>query len=254
MVRYDINNDDYYLDFKDIEIDDYLKNLQHDLEKDESIRDLCKDDKENDITSDSLRNDLSFFTKNGIELHKVNVLFDDCVMELSPYFIDINLDDRIRAHINRDILRMDKVEPYFKSIDIGKINEYYPRINYIHEIVHSQVNSFYNMNDEYNRELLPIFMELVYSDVIGYPNRVSDRLDELKRSLAFAYDPECLEQIKYYTKSLLQALQLYRIYNSSDNTTKKDIMFYINVLFNRHINLEDFLSIYGITYDNILYE
>ncbi len=250
MTSYDVYSKSLNKEYKDIEIDSYLDNLKKELRNDNDIKSLSFNLEDNNINEFILRDQLSFFDFLNVKLHKVKVLFDDVEMTLNPKYIDIELDDKLRAHINYKLLMDGKLEPYYTKINIGKINSYYPKINYIHEIVHSQVNSYSNMNDEYNNELMPLFFELLYSDSINYTNRINDRLYELKTGLGFTYDKDQVMEIKTYTKSLLQALNLYRLYNRSSDKVKREIMGYINVLFNRDIYLEDLLGIYDINYDN----
>ena len=233
---------------KTIEIDDYLLGLSKDIRHDDSIKDkLYVEEKVAYVDDNYLRDQANFYSLLGIELRKVNVLVDDIEICMSPIYIPIKYTNRFNSSINGVI---DNSQNFYSVINICDINSTASRINYIHELAHTQVNEFDNLEDEYNNELMPLLMELIYSDYIGYDNRVNDRLYELNAAISFAYDPTLTFENKKYIKSLLQALKLYRMYNGSDNYDKKEMIYNISLLFNKDISLEDFLSIYDVNYNN----
>jgi len=234
---------------KVIEVDDYLHNLQLDIMHDNSIKNKGFDYEESRINEDVLRDQAYFFNDLDLELHKVYTLRNDVEMELSPQYIEIILSDDNRSIVDT-IVDKEFNKVLFPYINIRNSNNYTPRINYIHELVHTQVDSRFNMNNILNKELLPIFMELLYSDRIKYDNRVNDRLVELSAAIGYLYDPEHKEENSRYIYSVLQALNLYRLYNRSNEEVKKEIIRFIQLLFNRDIYLEELLDKYNISYDN----
>ena len=234
---------------KVIEVDDYLHNLQLDIMHDNSIKNKGFDYEESRINEDVLRDQAYFFEELGLQLHKVYTLRSDVEMELSPQYIEIILSDDNRSIVDT-IVDKEFNKVLFPYINVRNRNNYAPRINYIHELVHTQVDSSYNMNNILNKELLPIFMELLYSDRIKYDNRINDRLVELSAAIGYLYDPEHKEENSRYIYSLLQALNLYRLYNRSNEEYKKEIIKYIQLIFNRDIYLEELLDRYNINYEN----
>ena len=234
---------------KIIEADNYLHNLQLDIMHDDSIKSREFDVENSRINEEILKQQVYFFDELGLKLHRIYTLLDDVEMELSPQYIAIDLSKDNRS-ITMSIFDRDNGDVLYPDIDIRNINNYTPRINYIHELVHTQVDNRFNMNNILNNELLPIFMELLYSDRIKYDNRVNDRLVELSTAIGYLYDPEHKEENSRYIYSVLQALNLYRLYNRSNEEYKKEIIRYIQLLFNRDIYLEELLDKYNINYDN----
>ncbi len=234
---------------KIIEVDGYLHNLQLDIMHDDSIINKGFEYEESRINEEILRQQVYFFEELGLKLHKAYTLRSDIEIELSPQYIEINLSDDNRSMLD-NIVDKDYSKVLYPYINVRNSNNYAPRINYIHELVHTQVDSSYNMNNILNKELLPIFMELLYSDRIKYDNRVNDRLVELSTAIGYLYDPEFKEENSRYIYSVLQALNLYRLYNRSNEEVKKEIVRYIQLLFNRDIYLEELLDRYNISYDN----
>ncbi len=233
---------------KDIVIDEYLKKLSADIIKDKDIKFLSFDNSDNKTNYDEIKNQIQFFNNVNIKLHKVKILEDDIERYLDPKYIDLELNDKLGSKVN-SVFDSVTNELCYLYMTIGNVNNYYPKIAYIYEIVRTQVNEHYNVNDEFNKLLIPMFMELIYSDSINYDNRVNDRLYELGLSILFL-DEVNSEENKIYIKSLLQALNLYRLYNKSGNSFKKEMMYYMNLLFNRDIYVEDLLNIYEVNYDN----
>ena len=232
-----------------IEADNYLHNLQLDIMHDDSIKNKGFDVEESRINEEILKQQVYFFEELNLQLRRVYTLLDDVEMELSPQYIAIDLSKDNRSIVD-PIVDKEFNKVLFPYISIRNSNNYTPRINYIHELVHTQVDSSYNMNNILNNELLPIFMELLYSDRIKYDNRVNDRLVELSAAIGYLYDPDYKEENSIYIYSLLQALNLYRLYNRSSEEYKKEIIRYIQLLFNRDIYLEELLDRYNINYDN----
>ena len=239
---------------KDIVIDDYLINLKSEINNDKDIKSLADEYQKSNIDQYYLREQLAFFKNFNIDLHKIVVLDDDVKRTLSPEFlrVELNNDDNSMDKIGtrtHGIYDTNEKEPWYKVITINNYNNYYPRIAYIHEITHTQVNDFINSNDEYNRDVMPIFMELLYSDTIRYKNRVNDRLYYWSSHISNVDKDDSFED-KSYIKSLLQALKLYRLYNKSGMDVKLEMQYYIKLLFNRDIYLDDLLNIYEINYEN----
>ena len=239
---------------KEIDIDNYLNELHLNIINDNSITFKAYDYSDNKVDYNILRDQLVFFDNLKVVLHKVKILDDDIVRYLNPGFISVILNDDLNSNNNNGsgvhgFYDSDDREPCYTSILIENYNNYFPKIAYIHEIVHTQINEFKNIGDEYNKELMPLFFELLYSDTINYNNRINDRLYELGLAISLVNKKNMFEN-KIYIKSLLQALNLYRLYNKSSISVKNEIMNYVNLLLNRDIYLEDLLSIYEINYEN----
>ena len=152
---------------------------------------------------------------------------------------------------------LKKQNVYFSKIILGNpITEITP-YSYIHEIIHTQVESVKgSVRDYRNSELLPIFVELlaVYEtssnkEVLNYI--INARLRDILEKISLIYtgkgDPQSLLLYATYVKSTLQALQLFDIYTNSEQEIKQEIINGIQNIFDGKLVLEDFLTKYTVS-------
>ena len=158
---------------------------------------------------------------------------------------------------------------FFKSIELGnKVNDM-TGVCYVHEIVHTQLESVKGIVREYyNSELLSIFMELVYAYEKGVvllretlKNRINMFLTEFHSLYNFLYGSDTTEDGLWhnviackYIVSTVKAFHLFSNYYLGDEIERNNILWEIQSVFSGKKKLEDILDILGITYQNSLDE
>ena len=272
----------YNIKYKKIELNNtILKYMQDISELTSGISVMPKVVNNKEELEESVRS----FLSNKYKLHKIGILTDSV-------YCDKIIDKNIR--FNRDIIKTfnksatfvdpfdmdveywnDSVDetslevqiPVIDDYDILKhINVYYKRISlprkiydmtpifYTHELIHSQINKG-SIKDYCNRELLPIFNELLYAyekDKELFKKQLVFRIDHLLTDFYSLYNKEqdksfeILELQSYYI-SILKAINLLYKYINGD----KKVIEYINKVFNKNTKLEHMLDKLSITDNNI---
>ena len=156
---------------------------------------------------------------------------------------------------------------FFKSIELGNKTNDMTGVCYVHEIVHTQLESVKGIvKDYYNSELLSIFMELVYAYENGIvllrealKNRINMFLTEFHSLYNFLYGSDTTEDGLWhnviackYIVSTVKAFHLFCNYYIGDEIEKNNILWEIQSVFSGRKSLEDVLDILGITYQNSL--
>ena len=228
--------------------DKYLDNIFDGIRHDRNIKLMAYESHPSKITTDILREQLCFFDKLNINLRNVTMMEGKKIVSGHPKNINIELDDNFfnaKTYFDED----NDMRCYY-LMRIGNPNSYYPRISYISEITRTQMNISDNLCDNYNREVVPLFLELLFSDGIHYSNRLNDRLYELGLSISYMDVRDLRDEGRTYIYSFLQASNLYRLFNSANSEVKKEILGYLKMVFDGIITVEDFLNVYDINYDN----
>ena len=158
---------------------------------------------------------------------------------------------------------------FFKSIELGNRTNDMTGVCYVHEIVHTQLESVKGIVREYyNSELLSIFMELVYAYEKGVvllretlKNRINMFLTEFHSLYNFLYGSDITEDGLWhnviackYIVSTVKAFHLFSNYYLGDEIERNNILWEIQSVFSGKKKLEDILDILGITYQNSLDE
>ena len=166
---------------------------------------------------------------------------------------------------NPEFLKHMKI--FFKSIELGHKTNDMTGVCYVHEIVHTQLESIKGIvNDYYNSELLSIFMELVYAYEKGVvllretlKNRINMFLTEFHSLYNFISSKDITEDGLWhnviackYIVSTVKAFHLFCNYYIGDDIEKNNILWEIQSVFSGRKSLEDVLDILGITYQNSL--
>lgn len=156
---------------------------------------------------------------------------------------------------------------HFKSIDLGHKTCAMTGVCYVHEIMHTQLESFKGIvRDYYNSELLSIFMELVYAEEQSptlyretLKNRINLFLNEFNSLFSYLTDSSNSLGDKWYNViackyivSTLKAFNLYSMYIKEDEVGKVNILAMVQSVISGLKTLEEMLSELGITYDNSL--
>ncbi len=159
----------------------------------------------------------------------------------------------------------------FLNIFLSEITNEDTPISYIHELSHTQLMSNKgSVTSFYNCEIIPIFLELVAAMELDDNNyllhiNITYRLKTLIAIIDSLNDPNIEEKIKAlnddseniptywsYVISIFKALHLFSLYYEGDIETKKEMMTYIQAIFDGHITVENMLTKYGVTYDSSL--
>ena len=166
---------------------------------------------------------------------------------------------------NPEFLKHMKI--FFKSIELGHKTNDMTGVCYVHEIVHTQLESIKGIvKDYYNSELLSIFMELVYAYEKGVvllretlKNRINMFLTEFHSLYNFLNSKDITEDGLWhnviackYIVSTVKAFHLFCNYYVGDDIEKNNILWEIQSVFSGRKSLEDVLDILGITYQNSL--
>lgn len=166
---------------------------------------------------------------------------------------------------NPEFLKHMKI--FFKSIELGHKTNDMTGVCYVHEIVHTQLESIKGIvKDYYNSELLSIFMELVYAYEKGVvllretlKNRINMFLTEFHSLYNFISSKDITEDGLWhnviackYIVSTVKAFHLFCNYYVGDDIEKNNILWEIQSVFSGRKSLEDVLDILGITYQNSL--
>ena len=166
---------------------------------------------------------------------------------------------------NPEFLKHMKI--FFKSIELGHKTNDMTGVCYVHEIVHTQLESIKGIvKDYYNSELLSIFIELVYAYEKGVvllretlKNRINMFLTEFHSLYNFLNSKDITEDGLWhnviackYIVSTVKAFHLFCNYYVGDDIEKNSILWEIQSVFSGRKSLEDVLDILGITYQNSL--
>lgn len=166
---------------------------------------------------------------------------------------------------NPEFLKHMKI--FFKSIELGHKTNDMTGVCYVHEIVHTQLESIKGIvKNYYNSELLSIFMELVYAYEKGVvllretlKNRINMFLTEFHSLYNFLNSKDITEDGLWhnviackYIVSTVKAFHLFCNYYVGDDIEKNNILWEIQSVFSGRKSLEDVLDILGITYQNSL--
>ena len=155
---------------------------------------------------------------------------------------------------------------FFKSIDLGHRTNEMTGVCYVHEIVHTQVESLKGIVREYyNSEVLSIFMELLYANSRSpelfketLKNRINMFLTEFDSLYNYlnnhnnSFDKwHNIVSCKYIV-STLKAFKMYDMYVRENEFGKSNILWLVQKVFSGIKSLEDILDELGITYENSL--
>ena len=134
---------------------------------------------------------------------------------------------------------------FIKYIFVSNYNTNSMQASYLHEIMHSQLFVYKNIEKEINEEVLPIFIELLY----GYYHNTPQLLYRLRLIIKYLEEYKEIESSKTYISSTLKAIELFELY-ISNNTIGKEIIDDISKVFDYDITLEKLLDKYEISLDN----
>ncbi len=176
----------------------------------------------------------------------------------------------LMTNLSDDEYFLKHMKLFFKSIELGHRTNDMTGVCYVHEIVHTQLESLKGIVREYyNSEILSIFLELVYAYEKGpillretLKNRINMFLVEFHSLYNFVVDKSTDNEDGLwhnviackYIVSTVKAFHLFNNYYVGDNVEKNNILWMIQKVFSGSMQLEDMLKELGITYHNSLEE
>lgn len=187
---------------------------------------------------------------------------------ISPYDLPIIYtgENSIYSEISKSIFLpsndeyLNKIEIYFSDIQLGGNITTTTPVYYVHELTHSQLESVKGSILDYkNRELLPIFLELLaalsFDSTRNLFRKIQiTRLIDLRRQIALLYLCQFNNLAKLepsiYVSSTLKALNLLDIYLNGNENLKKEILNDIQNIFDGKYPLEILLDKHNITLEN----
>lgn len=155
---------------------------------------------------------------------------------------------------------------FFKSIDLGHKTNEMTGVCYVHEIVHTQVESLKGIVREYyNSEVLSIFTELLYASSRSpelFKETLKNRINMFLIEFHSLYNYLTNKENTYdkwhnivsckYIVSTLKAFKMYDMYVRENEFGKSNILWLVQKVFSGIKSLEDILDELGITYENSL--
>lgn len=196
-------------------------------------------------------------------------------INIDPFELPIRYVDEPSCYGNVSLLTnlsddeefLKNMKIFFKRIDLGKKTSDMSGVCYVHEIVHTQLESLKGIvKDYYNSEVLSIFLELVYasrSDELfkeALKNRINLFLIEFHSLFNYIVNNECnITEAKWhnvvackYIVSTLKAFNLYDMYSKENEFGKSNILWLVQKVFSGVNTLEEMLADLGITYQSSL--
>lgn len=220
----------------------------------------------NETLKSTIKSTKSFY-KRHFHLERVPYLYEkkgiEYVETVSPFKIPVQqnpfMDEdqcSFSARLNEILLDPPVLNFHiaYRCLELSKDISELTRIAYTHEVAHSELNHIKGIIENYyNTEVISIFLELVHS----YEECLLDvhdaaRLSNLQgaiEELIIAKSPEeTLIEASMYTESTLKAYELFFKYYCGSLNLKKEIMYYVQLLFNQQITLEDLLYHFDISF------
>lgn len=226
------------------------------------------------------------FMKSHFRLHNINYLkkYEEIpeldgkinltyINEFDPYKLPIEKDKNCDSCYECQwfVSENEYPEVYFKKIKLAKQTTELTSSILTHEIVHTQQDLREGIIKYYNNiETLPILLEIIHyvekcsksgnqirpilrrlKELVLYINRLSSFIEEISDS--DNYDEHLETNIilhNTYIESILKALNLFGIYEDSNENTRKQILNYIQSIFDGYRSVEEFLEFYDTTFES----
>lgn len=204
-------------------------------------------------------------------------LYNKVGVSISPFMLPVKYVDMPYYYGNLALLTnlsdeedfLKKMKLFFERIDLGMKTNAMTSVCYVHEIIHTQVESLKGIvRDYYNSELLSIFCELLYASC---ENRVL--LAETLKNRIHLFFREYLALRDYvldtdrskgewnvivaskYIVSTLKAFNLFEKYTLANESDRRYIIELVQQVFDGNITLEEMLEKVDVTYeDSLSYE
>ena len=250
-IKYDLKYD------KDLKKDakKFFKNKLitfHDilLEKPKEVEELIKDYNNKDIKTYEEMLKRIFLSSKKTSAYNIPIELID-----TSDFMYGSLYWRLYAMHNKEFLRC--IPPIFKHIELSVYKTKLAYITYIHELVHTQVDSVkFNIKNYYNAEIASIFFEKIAAleeDDTLFKICTLERYQSLLGSMDLLLKNKELEEkltSSTYIISTLTAEKLFDLYLESNTITRNVIMNKIQLLMDGKTTIEEILESLDITFEN----
>ena len=201
-------------------------------------------------------------------------LYNSVGIDMDPFEIPVNFVPEPYYYGNVSLLTslseeetfLRNMKLFFKSIELGRQTNEMSSVCYVHEIIHTQLESLKGIVREYyNSEVLSIFMELLYADEKSpelfretLKNRINLFLLEFNNLFTYL-NGETKEEGKWYNivackyiVSTLKAFNLYDKYLKEDEIGKSNMLWLFQKVISGNKSLEEILKELDVTYENSL--
>jgi len=234
----------------------FLKNLLHDIYYDSDFNVTIDNN-----NSKNVKDSLDFFNQINLNLNEVE--------DINCRFVKVRDIETIidpsysKSRLVRQIFSCDQ---HISRIILGNNDSDIVNGSYLHEVVHTQVHKYGyipQVEKDYNVEVLPMFIELLYAQL----NNI-DKIKLRRISLLKDYIPDYLlyfeenedvskndkDKSERYIKSFLQATHLLTLYKELDEYNRSRMIEEISKVFSSYNTVEDMLKLYNIKYENSAYD
>ena len=218
---------------------------------------------------ETIKSTKSFYKRN-FRLQKVPYIFESKGIEyiklISPLKLPVEQDPNMDedqtsfSAILREVILPEQPEYQivYRKLDLS--NELSPlsRLAYTHEVAHTELNHIKGIIEQYyNTEVISIFLELVHAFEEGEDLLHIHDAARLRNLQGAIYELEqatscesILIESSLYTVSTLKAYELFIKFYIGSINTKREIMYYVQRLFNQEITLEDLLWHFNISFES----
>lgn len=203
-------------------------------------------------------------------------LYNKVGVDIDPFELPVRLVNEPYYYGNVSLLTnlsddehfLSNMKLFFKSIELGHRTNEMTSVCYVHEIIHTQIESLKGIvKDYYNSEVLSIFMELVYAGSKDdklfretLKNRINLFLLEFQNLFNYLVNDDSVNigskwdtviSCKYIV-STLKAFHLYDVYDRENEFGKSNIIWMVQKVISGINSLEEILNELGVTYDSSL--
>lgn len=196
--------------------------------------------------------------------NKLLRLLNQIAMEnmIDPFELPIELiDDSMKSCLVETLYPMLDNENFlsksivpFSKVRIGKDITKFTPVFYGHELVHSQLDSNKGVQKFFmNREVIPIFLEKIFSIELGhlyYVNIEKIRLSNFSSSIKKVNNNQGDLGTYTYIRSTISANILFNIYIESNSQDREEMLDGIQLIFDNKITVEDYLKKYNAIYND----
>ena len=182
-----------------------------------------------------------------------------------PYFYG---NVSLMSNLSDDAEFLKNMKIFFKSIELSNRTSEVSGVCYVHEVVHTQLESLKGIvRDYYNSEVLSIFMELLYAYEQGpklFKESLKIRINLFLTEFHSLYNYLCngesvaeeglwhnVVACKYIV-STVKAFHMINNYYLGDEIERNNMLWMIQKVFSGASSLEHMLKELGITYENSL--
>ena len=218
---------------------------------------------------ETIKSTRAFYKRNFV-LQKVPYLFEkrgiEYIKPISPLKLPVELDPNMDedqtsfSAMLREVILPEQPDYTIVYRQLNLSNEISPltRLAYTHEVGHTQLNHVKGIIEQYyNTEVISIFLELVHAFEEGENLLHAHDAARLRNLQAAIYELEqgsshqsLLIESSLYTVSTLKAYELFIKFYVGSINTKREIMHYVQRLFNQEITLEDLLWHFNISFES----